>query len=122
MSNQHKNPTISFRISDAERKQIEARILASGMKKKDYFTRSCIYNRICVVGKKETIYPLVETIYDLYRQLQVMQNAFLDTTAANLPTSDDITSLQTDYENMLTAIIDMLDGAKYLWEGGASHE
>ena len=30
MSNQHKNPTISFRISDAERKQIEARILASG--------------------------------------------------------------------------------------------
>lgn len=122
MSNQHKNPTISFRISDAERKQIEARILASGMKKKDYFTRSCIYNRICVVGKKETIYPLVETIYDLYRQLQVMQNAFLDTTAANLPTSDDIASLQTDYENMLTAIIDMLDGAKYLWESGASHE
>ena len=25
MSNQHKNPTISFRITDAERKQIEAR-------------------------------------------------------------------------------------------------
>lgn len=36
MSNQHKHPTISFRISDAERKQIEARILASGMMKKDY--------------------------------------------------------------------------------------
>ena len=29
MSNQHKHPTISFRISDAERKQIEARILTS---------------------------------------------------------------------------------------------
>jgi len=43
MSNQHKNPTISFRISEAERKQIEARILASGMMKKDYFVRSCIY-------------------------------------------------------------------------------
>ena len=56
MSNQHKHPTISFRISDAERKQIETRILASGMMKKDYFVRSCIYNRICVVGKKETIW------------------------------------------------------------------
>ena len=122
MSNQHKNPTISFRISESERKQIEARILASGMMKKDYFVRSCIYNRICVVGKKETIYPLVETIYDLYRQLQVMQNAFLDSTAAELPTSEDIASLQTDYKNMLTSIIEMLDGAKYLWEGGASHE
>ena len=122
MSNQHKNPTISFRISEAERKQIEARILASGMMKKDYFVRSCIYNRICVVGKKETIYPLVETIYDLYRQLQVMQNAFLDSTAVKLPTSTDIASLQTDYKNMLSAIIEMLDGAKYLWEGDKSHE
>ena len=67
MSNQHKHPTISFRISDAERKQIEARILASGMMKKDYFVRSCIYNRICVVGKKEAIYPLVQTVNALYK-------------------------------------------------------
>ena len=122
MSNQHKNPTISFRISEAERKQIEARILASGMMKKDYFVRSCIYNRICVVGKKETIYPLVETIYNLYQQLLVMQTAFLDSTAAELPTTEEISTLQTDYENMLKAIIDMLDGARYLWEGGGSHE
>ena len=122
MSNQHKNPTISFRISEAERKQIEARILASGMMKKDYFVRSCIYNRICVVGKKETIYPLVETIYNLCQQLLVMQTAFLDSTAAELPTTEEISALQTDYSNMLKAIIDMLDGAKYLWEGGGSHE
>ena len=122
MSNQHKNPTIGFRITEAERKQIEARILASGMMKKDYFVRSCIYNHICVVGKKETIYPLVETIYNLYQQLLVMQTAFLDSTAAELPTTEEISALQTDYENMLKAIIDMLDGAKYLWEGGGSHE
>ena len=76
MSNQHKHPTICFRISDAERKQIEARNLASGMMKKDYFVRSCIYNRICVVGKKETIYPLVQTINALYLQLLEMQKAF----------------------------------------------
>ena len=35
----------------------------------------------------------------------------------NLPTSNEIEELQTDYKNMLTAIIDLLDGAKYLWEG-----
>ena len=122
MSNQHKNPTISFRITEAERKQIEAKILASGMMKKDYFVRSCIYNRICVVGKKETIYPLVETIYNLYQQLLVMQTIFIDSTAAELPTTEEISALQSDYKNMLKAIIDMLDGAKYLWEGGGSHE
>ena len=123
MSNQHKHPTISFRISDAERKQIEARILASGMMKKDYFVRSCIYNRICVVGKKETIYPLVQTVNALYLQLLKMQKAFTSTgtTSGTLPASDEIKELQTEYTNMLTAIIDLLDGAKYLWEG-ESHE
>ena len=121
MSNQHKNPTISFRITDAERKQIEARILASGMMKKDYFVRSCIYNRICVVGKKETIYPLVQTVNALYLQLLEMHKAFVgycqDQNPDNLPTSNEITELQTSYNNMLSAIIELLEGAKYLWAG-----
>lgn len=55
MSGVHKNPTISFRISDYERREIEARIKASGMMKKTFFTRCCIYGRICVVGKKQYI-------------------------------------------------------------------
>lgn len=99
MSNKHKNPTISFRITDAERKQIEARILASGMMKKDYFVRSCIYNHICVVGKKETIYPLVQTVNALYLQLLDMQKAFTapDRNPDVLPSSDDINDLQTEY-------------------------
>ena len=126
MSTQHKHPTISFRVSDAERKQIEARILASGMMKKDYFARSCIYNRICVVGKKETIYPLVQTVNALYLQLLEMHKAFVgycqDQNPDNLPTSNEIAELQTSYNNMLSAIIDLLDGAKYLWEGGAHNE
>ena len=119
MSNHHKNPTISFRITEAERKQIEARILASGMKKQDYFVRSCIYNRICVVGKKETIYPLVQTVNALYLQLLEMQKAFTSTDSSPniLPSSEAIKDLQTEYFNMLTAITDLLDGAKYLWEG-----
>ena len=126
MSNQHKHPTISFRVSDAERKQIEARILVSGMMKKDYFVRSCIYNRICVVGKKETIYPLIQTVNALYLQLLEMHKAFVgycqDQNPDNLPTSNEIAELQTSYNNMLSAIIDLLDGAKYLWGGGAHNE
>ena len=121
MSNQHKNPTISFRITDAERKQIEARILASGLMKKDYFVRSCIYNRICVVGKKENIYPLVQTVNAFYLQLLEMQKAFVnyyqEQYPDNLPSSEAIKELQIEYTNMLTAIIDLPDGAKYLREG-----
>ena len=119
MSNRHKNKTISFRITEAERQQIEARILASGLMKKDYFIRSCIYNHICVVGKKETIYPLVQTVNALYLQLLEMQKAFTssDRNIDTPPSSDEINELQIEYTNMLTAIIDLLNGAKYLWEG-----
>ena len=119
MSNRHKNKTISFRITETERQQIESRILASGMMKKDYFIRSCIYNRICVVGKKETIYPLVQTVNALYLQLLEMQKAFTssDRNIDTPPSSDEINELQIEYTNMLTAIIDLLNGAKYLWEG-----
>ena len=89
------------------------------MKKQDYFVRSCIYNRICVVGKRETIYPLVQTVNALCLQLLEMQKAFTSTSTSDmLPSSDEIKELQTEYTTtMLTAIIDLLDGAKYLWEG-----
>lgn len=63
MSGVHKYPTISFRISPRERDEIEAKIKASGMQKKDYFVRSCIYNKVCVVGKREVIYQLVEELH-----------------------------------------------------------
>ena len=89
------------------------------MMKKDYFVRSCVYNRICVVGKKETIYPLVQTVNALYLQILEMQRTFTSTSTSTdtLPFSNKIKELQTAYTNMLTAIIDLSDGAKYLWEG-----
>ena len=124
MSNKHKNPTIGFRITDAERKQIEARILASGLMKKDYFVRSCINNRICVVGKKETIYPLLKITQELYQRLIAIQQEIIpivndniyrsDNNIIELPTEHDITELQEDFINMLNAIIDLLEGSKYL--------
>ena len=70
MSGVHKYPTISFRVSDYERREIDAKIKASGMLKKDYFVRSCIYNRVCVVGKRETIEPLVKELRQMQEQMK----------------------------------------------------
>ena len=70
MSGGHKYPTISFRISPREREEIEARIIASGLSKKDYFVRSCIYNRVCVVGKKETVYQIVEKLQEMQNRME----------------------------------------------------
>ena len=115
MSGVHKYPTISFRISPRERDEIEAKILASGLSKKDYFVRSCIYNRICVVGKKEVIYQLVEELQNMQTNLSelVKQLGQQEVTL----TADGLEDIRNDCMDMLQAIIAMLDGAKYLWQG-----
>ena len=115
MSGVHKNPTISFRITEDERRQIEAKIIASGMSKKDYFARSCIYNRVCVVGKKETVYRLVEVLREMQTVIQEVAEQLRkeETTLTN----EGLQEMQTDFVNMLKAILWMLDGARYLWEG-----
>ena len=69
------------------------------MTKQDYFVRSCIYNRICVVGKKETIYPLVQTMNALYLQLLDMQKTFTEADADTVDTAipDTLTSYTRIY-------------------------
>lgn len=122
MSNVHKNQTISFRPSPYERKEIEARIKASGLSKKIFYTRSCLYDRICVVGKKETVLPLVVEVELLYhRLLDLEQNIFSFNSQEIIPKDvalfhDGINELQEDFTAMLKALITLLDGAKYLWE------
>ena len=115
MSGVHKYPTISFRVSDRERDMIEAKILASGIQKKDYFVRSCIYNRICVVGKKEVIYQLVEELQNMQTNISelVRQLEQQDVTL----TDEGLEDMRNDCMDMLQAIISMLDGARYLWQG-----
>lgn len=115
MSSKHKYPTISFRVSPRERQEIEARIKASGMQKKDYFVRSCIYNRVCVVGKKETIYLLVEKVQEMQGRLEVLAKQLNDSKTDMK--RKDIEELHVAYEDMLKAILWLLDGAKYLWLG-----
>ena len=116
MSNKHKYPTISFRISDSSRREIEARIKASGMLKKDYFVRSCIYNRICVVGKKETVYQLVDCVRQMSEEILMEGQIKRKTSPIDGRKYDELEELQADYIAMLNAIIDVLDGARYLWE------
>ena len=114
MSRVHKYPTISFRISPREREEIEAKILASGLSKKDYFVRSCIYNRVCVVGKKELVYQLVE-------ELKVMQTNIREVTeqfkqAEVTLSAEGLQDMRNECLDMLKAILWMLDGARYLWQ------
>ena len=109
----HKKPTISFRVSDIERAQIDANIKVSGMTKQNYFVKSCIYNRICVAGKKETIYPLVEELKTMQKNLVDLSHQIeKDEGVIDL---EELTNLEEQYKAMLSAIIKMLGAAEYLW-------
>lgn len=114
MSGVHKYPTISFRVSSREREIIEARILASGMAKNDYFIHSCIYNRICVVGKKELIYLLVEELKSMRMDFRKVAEQY-EKEEVTL-TFDEVEDIKNNCLDMLKAILNLLDGAKYLWE------
>lgn len=112
MSGVHKYPTISFRISPRERDEIEAKIKASGMQKKDYFVRSCIYNKVCVVGKKEVIYQLVEELQLMQYNIAEILKQFEEQEI--LLSDEGLEQMKNDCLDMLKAIIWILDGAKYL--------
>lgn len=114
MSGVHKNPTISFRISEREREEIEAKIVVSGLNKKDYFVRSCIYNHVCVVGKKELIYKLVRELRMMMETLQEVTKQFEQSEV--FLSKDGLEDMKLEYLNLLKAMIWMLDGAKYLWQ------
>lgn len=115
MSGVHKYPTISFRISPRERDEIEAKIKASGMQKKDDFVRSCIYNKVCVVGKKEVIYQLVEELQLMQYNIAEILKQFEEQEI--LLSDEGLEQMKNDCLDMLKAIIWILDGAKYLWQG-----
>lgn len=119
MSGTHKYPTISFRISPRERQEIEAKIFVSGMSKKNYFVRSCIYyNRVCVVGKEETVYKIVEKLQEMEKNLIEIGEEIKCRQSEALHV--DLEAMKESYMDMLKAILWMLEGAKYLWEGEKS--
>ena len=103
----HNTTTISFRVNSYEKATIEERVKVSGMKKQDYIVRSCIYNHVCVVGKKETIEiirsEMKEMSLDLKSEKPVISEPVLD-------------SMTERYLAFLEAALWMLKGSSYLWE------
>ena len=82
---------------------------------KDYFVRFCIYNKVCVVGKKEVIYQLVEELQLMQYNIAEILKQFEEQEI--LLSDEGLKQMKNDCLDMLKAIIWMLDGAKYLWQG-----
>ena len=114
MPGKHKDKTIAFRPEKWARVLIEQRAALSGLHKKDFITRSCIYSNITVIGKKENIQRIVDA-------LEEMRNVMNEITGQILSgdfslSSDSYHELKEDYLAFTITVVDIVNGAAYLFD------
>lgn len=114
MPGKHKEPTIAFRPSAWERAIIEQRAALSGMHKKDFIVRSCVYSNIVVVGKKENIQHIVDALQEMQ---MVMKEIAGQIQSGDFSLSmDSYGELKRDYLALTVTVVDIVNGAAYLFE------
>ena len=114
MPRKHKDPTISFRPSAWARALIEQRAALSGIYKKDYITRSCVYSNIVVVGKKENIQRIVDALQEM--QMVMKEIAGQIQSGGFSLSEQSYQELKEDYLALVITVVDIADGAAYLFE------
>lgn len=114
MPGKHKNPTIAFRPSDWQRTLIEERAALSGLTKKDFITRSCIYSNIVVVGNPINI----KRIVDALREMQyIMKEIARQLQSGDFPLSGTAyQEMKKDYLAMAITVVDIVNGAAYMFD------
>lgn len=114
MPGKHKEPTIAFRPSAWERAIIEQRAALSGMHKKDFIARSCVYSNIVVVGKKENIQHIVDALQEMQ---MVMKEIAGQIQSGDFSLSmDSYGELKREYLALTVTVVDIVNGAAYLFE------
>lgn len=110
----HKWKTLSFRPSESERQLIEARAKVSGMHKKDFIAKSCIYSSVCVVGSKKHIESLVLAVQDLRFTLKDIASGM---TTGNFEVSDEeFAGMRMEYISFVSSLIELINASAYLFD------
>ena len=113
MPGRHREPTIAFRPSAWEYAQIEKRAELSGLYKKDFIAKSCIYSNIVITGTRENIHRIV-------KEMRIMEAVVSDIAEqfklGNIPMTDESFNIMYDeFFALILAVKDILKGAAYLY-------
>ena len=113
MPGRHREPTIAFRPSAWEYAQIEKRAELSGLYKKDFIAKSCIYSSITVTGTRENINRIVG-------EMRIMEAVVSDIAEqfklGNIPMTDEsFNAMYDEFFALILAVKDILKGAAYLY-------
>ena len=114
MPGKHKDTTIAFRPSAWARAIIEQRARLSGIYKKDFITRSCVYSNIVVVGKKENIQRIIDSLQEM--QIVMREIAGQIQSGGFSLSKESYQELKDDYLSLVVTVVDIANGAAYLFE------
>ncbi len=114
MPGKHKDTTIAFRPSEWARAVIEQRAILSGMYKKDFITRSCVYSNIVVVGKRENIQRIVDALQEM--QIVMRKIAGQIQSGSFSLQNESYQELKRDYLALAVTVVDIAEGAAYLFD------
>ena len=114
MPGKHKDTTIAFRPSEWARAVIEQRAALSGMYKKDFITRSCVYSNIVVVGKRENVQRIVDALQEM--QIVMKEIAGQIQSGSFSLHDESYQELKRDYLALVVAAVDIAEGAAYLFD------
>ena len=86
----------------------------SGLYKKDFIARSCVYSNIVVVGKKENIQRIVDSLQEMQ---MVMRDIAGQIQSGGLsPSGESYQELKRYFLALVVTIVDIMDGAAYLFD------
>ena len=107
------NPTISFRPSQWAKGLIEERARLSGLYKKDFITRCCVYSNIVVVGTPENIHLIIDAVQDAQVTIkeiaEQLRSGKLDLSKSSFH------EMRCEILAIAVTVVDIIDGAAYMF-------
>ncbi len=114
MPGTHKDQMISFRADEWQHALINNRVALSGLYKRDFIANSCIYSNIVVVGHKETVRHIVDSLQEMQYVLKEIAGQIQ---SGDFSMSEDTyMELKRDYLALIITIVDIANGAAYLYD------
>ena len=114
----HRYHTIAFRPTTWERELIEKRSELSGLMKKDFIIQSCIHSKIVVAVTRERMLRIIGEVQEMR---DVMKDVAGQMMSGNITLSEkSFQEMKEEYLALAVSIVDILDGASYLFGYGTS--
>ena len=107
--NRKRNKVVAFRVTPQEYNTLEARIAVSGLKKNKYYIDSCLYGRVVVVGSRQNIDRLIDTVNEMELMLKILADEIKQ--GEHIKTLEKICEVKDEYCSMLASIIELMHEA-----------